>query len=64
MPEAPFDVVTREQIKAEGYAAGLASPRGITCPYDGRTKAGRAWWDGFLAGDTERCCAAAQKGRA
>lgn len=45
----------QERIKAEGCAAGLASPSGLHCPYDGRSRAGKAWWDGFTAGDAERC---------
>jgi ribosome modulation factor len=47
----------QERIKSEGYTAGLASPNGIQCPYDGRTRAGKAWWDGFMAGDAKRCAA-------
>jgi len=46
-----------DQQYNEGYTAGLASPYGLTCPYDGRTKAGKEWWRGFMAGDSERCAA-------
>jgi len=42
----------------EGYAAGLQDPSRISCPYDGRTRAGRAWWKGFMLGDHRRCAAA------
>jgi hypothetical protein len=41
-----------------GYAAGLASPHGTWCPYDGRTRAGKSWWAGFMAGDSQRCAEA------
>lgn len=56
--------MTLSEIEAAGYTAGLneagePSYR-IGCSYDGRTREGKAWWRGFMAGDAERC----QKARA
>lgn len=39
----------------EGLAEGRKGPFGIYCPYDGRTKAGKEWWRGFVVGDAEWC---------
>lgn len=44
-----------DRADSEGYMAGLQSPNGMHCPYDGRTKAGKVWWKGFIRGDAERC---------
>lgn len=45
---------------ADGFAAGvnvnelpIYAPQ-LQCPYDGRTRLGRAWWSGFLSGDMNR----------
>jgi len=50
----------QDYVEEEGYISGLKSPHGIPCPYDGRTKRGKAWWKGFLRGDAERCRVASQ----
>lgn len=47
------------EIEQSGYEAGLnraGQPSyNIYCPFDGRTKEGKAWWRGFMRGDAERC---------
>lgn len=53
------DEVAMENTYLEGHAAGLNEAGlpsyNIGCPYDGRTKAGKEWWRGFMEGDRERC---------
>lgn len=45
-------------VEIDGYKAGLNAEDKpcyqINCPYDGRTREGKAWWFGFLRGNTER----------
>lgn len=50
----------RDKEYQEGYTVGLATPSTGFCPYDGRTKAGKEWWRGFMVGDAERCAALAE----
>lgn len=57
-PATPEEIEIGESFDApeqQGYRAGLTSPHGIDCPYDGRTRNGKAWWQGFVRGDKERC---------
>lgn len=55
------DALTDAMLERDGYLAGLnlSNKPGYTiyCPYDGRTRAGKAWWAGFLRGDSERVSA-------
>lgn len=49
------------EIKRAGFAAGRNATGlptyEIHCPFDGRTKEGKTWWDGFMTGEAERCAA-------
>lgn len=52
-----------QEIEKAGYDAGrnaAGNPAyNIHCPFDGRTKEGRAWWRGFMNGDAKRCAVTA-----
>jgi len=51
------EVGPEEWSEREGYVAGMKAPKAVHCPFDGRTKNGRAWWKGFLRGDRDRISA-------
>lgn len=53
----PFEPKTAGESSAyqAGEAEGLNPTPHTCCPYDGRTRIGKSWWAGFVAGDRRRC---------
>jgi len=45
-----------EKERREGFVTGETSTRrnANACPYDGRTREGRAWWEGYFQGEQRR----------
>jgi hypothetical protein len=49
------DAYQAGEAAGENYLGPGIHSSALMCPYDGRTKLGRAWWKGFMAGDRRRC---------